>query len=53
MATSLTNLQYYGTEGKVFIIFHHQQWDMGASLQPGDEGGLHGMEALHVMCKNV
>jgi len=24
---------------------------MGAPLQSGDVGGVHGMEALHIMCK--
>lgn len=45
MATSLINLKHYRTEDKVFVIYHHKQWDMGAPLQSGDVGGVHGMEA--------
>jgi len=51
MATSLTNLKHYRTEGKVFIIYHHQQWDECATLPSGDVGGVHGMEKEHIICK--
>jgi hypothetical protein len=54
---SCTSMYYFHickdlTEGEINqIIYPHQQWDMGA--QSGDVGGVHGMEALHIMCKNV
>jgi hypothetical protein len=41
----------HSTVKELKMMIYHQWWDIGASLQPGDENGIHGIEAFHITCK--
>jgi len=53
MATSLTNLQFYTSEGGNFVARCRLRRDVGSQLQSGDEAGIHGIPEFHIASKEV
>ena len=41
----------HSTVKELKVMICHQWLDIGASLQPGGENGIHGIEAFHITCK--